>query len=243
MIYLFKSRRGLGDALFCMPACLHLAKRGIDAFIECPEKFHDIFQLVSYTRAWRPNYGTPVKVFDTTLLDFHFSKVKIKDYVSAAFQELKDVPRGQNVTFDLYSNVEIPDYGLPKPYIVISPFGYSQYRNPSPEWFMAEVSRRFGHTRNVFCLTDKQRHGLPCPPLIAKSVAHLPKLLAEADEVFTVNSSPSIIAAAVRQKPYYHIHDWGYDTDDVDARCNYESPNQIVISDIPSIAGRLARMR
>jgi len=229
MRYCFKSRKRLGDALFCFPPALYLARSGHQVAIECPERHHAIFDLVSYVCPWTPVWGEPDTVFDTMALDFHFARSKIKDYVTDAFPELQGVPRNHNVTFDRYHAVEVPDYGLPRPYILISPFGYSQPRNPPIAWFLDQVRKRFGPGWKVFCLSDKPVVDCPVPVLTATSVAHLPRLIEEAEEFFTVNSAPSIIAAAVRTRPYYHVWDWGYDSADVDARCNYESYNQIVI--------------
>lgn len=222
MNVLFKSRKRLGDVLLCMPAALHLSRRGHEVWIDCPRSWHPIFDCVSYARPWGPECPTPDKVFDTNDCDMTRCDSTLINHVQEWFPELAEVPKGQTVLFD--RRLDVPDYGLPERYAIVSPFGYSQFRTPPSEWIIGEAKRLLGVHRNFFCLTDAPRRGLSIPCLTARSVAHLPHLLEKAEEVVTINSAPNIISAAVRRRHYLV-----WDDDIVNGRTNYVVPHQVVI--------------
>jgi SAM-dependent methyltransferase len=205
-----------------MPGALHLARKGHDVWIECPEAYHPIFEWVSYVRPWSPGCPAPDRVFDTTALDMAKCDTPIIDYVNVAFPKIADAPRGRTVLFD--RRPAVPDYSLPERYAIVSPYGYSQFGNPPLEWMLRRLKGLCVGTPQIFCLSDRPRPECPVPVLTARTVAHLPHLIAGAEEILTTNSAPNIIAAAVRRS---HLAVW--DEDPVGGRTNYAVPHQVMV--------------
>lgn len=227
MKYLFKAKKKLGDTLLCMPSCLQLFRQGHEVWIDCPEEWHSIFSLVSYTRPWIPGHSPiPDQIFDVNTTNFGRCKSTLNNFISDWFK-IEGVPNGSTVLFD--REIPKPDYGLPKGYTLISPFGYSQAVKTSIECLLEEVKYRLGGSRkDIFCLTDKPRDTNGIPTVTAGRVDHLPHLIAEAGEFFTINSAPAIIAAAVRMRPYFLIAETGYDDEDIAKRINCDGPYRIL---------------
>lgn len=224
MRFLFRSRKRLGDALLCLPGALHLSRRGHEVWIECPREWHSMFEWVSYARPCAGDCPVPDRTFDTNLLDMTLCPSPIIDYINDAFQELADAPRGQPVIFDRRPTAA-PDPGPPRPYTLVAPFGYSQFRTPPPEWTIAKTRWLLGGgVPNLFVLSDRAKDGLGAPCVMAGSIRDLPGLIAGAEEIVTINSSPNIIASAVRRS---HFMVW--DEDIVGGRTNYIVPNQIIL--------------
>jgi hypothetical protein len=200
------------------PACQFLAQQGHTVEYACHPSFASIFECISYAKFVDPNVPHP----HDRKLDFNIGLLdcKLQDYIYEKIPAIAPAKR-RPVVFDV--SVTPEDYGLPKDYILISPFGYCQPRKPSPEWFVHVVKNRIGGSLPIYALTDRP---LPCPvpTITARRLSHLPALIRNATEFFTINSAPTVIAAAVRSR-YYHVrlHDEGL---------NYDSDRQIVLHGI-----------
>jgi hypothetical protein len=161
-------------------------------------------------------------VFDTQKLDMTRCADLLIDHVNRPFRELDGVAPGERVIFD--RTVDVPDYGLPAGYVLVSPFGYSQFATPDPRWLIDKARAIVGASAKIFCLADGPKHDLPVPVVTAQDVSHLPELVRRAAEFFTINSAPNIIAAAVRRS-YFHV----WDKDPVNGRTNYVVPGQTTL--------------
>jgi hypothetical protein len=205
-----------------MPAAHFLSRQGHQVWIDCPAQWHSIFDWVSYVRPWGPGEPRPDKVLDTRQADMTACRSTLINHTVEWFQELEGAPKEEKVFFD--RRPEPPVYDLPARFILVSPFGYSQYSTPPADWIVRKAKELLGRDHDFYCLSDSSREGLPIPVVTARSVSHLPYLLAQAEEVVTINSAPNIISAAVRKS---HFLVW--DEDVVGGRTNYLVPHQVVV--------------
>ena len=209
----------LGDVIRLFPLAKHFSDQGHEVEIMCSPIYHDIFKCI--------DYATPViqlnscdvvhklEVWDSfnsntnqmRYADFRMSK---KKWVNFIYDDFKDVDHS-NIQF---TNIEFDDfeYDLPSEYNMIAPCGQSQvFRWDSNEFMkrVSEVHQSVENTLPSVFLGDCQKGFLQ-----AKKINHLPKLIKEAHDFFCINSAPSIIAGAVREKHYYHFCEPSFDFQD-----------------------------
>jgi hypothetical protein len=223
MRYQIVSRARLGDLLLCLPGAMYLSRKGHEVYLEAPPQWGDMLRLVSYVKPYTESIKPKIdRVLNTKIIELRRSRSRIIDYISEWFPDLYGMKKQQTVTFD--RTVDVPDYGLPERYALVSPFGYSQSWRPKVDWFADQVRQRWGDSLPMFVLSDRKYPEMKYQTVVAKSVSHLPAIISNATEFMTVNSSPSIIAGGARQKLYYHVFDH-----DNDGRSNYDAPNQVVV--------------
>jgi hypothetical protein len=228
-------RQRLGDIVACFPAAQLLAEAGNDVEFCCFPQYHSIFRAVSYCRPVGPEALSRLKDFDRvfdveiTRLEYdayRASGIKWRDYVYAKYPELESA-RNRPPKFDRLPN--ILEYNLPPRYALACPIGISQVTRVDGHWFEQQC-------RNVspdpwYILSGKRdekvRWGIP---LHARSLDHLPSLIAGATTFVTINSAPNIIASGVRTT-WYQVYEPGFRGQD-----NYEAPGQIVLHQPPEMA-------
>ena len=227
MRYVIRVKRRLGDTLLAFPSALHLHGKGHEVFIDCPREWWPIFSLASYVKACTEDSPKPDAILDARPLNMTVSGSTLRDELYDAFPDLADAPRDRTVLFDR----ELPPpLCLPSsPYCLVSPFGYSQFGKVDPEQLIERARWMLGGSANIVCLSDRPRTGLSVPVVTARDVSGIPGLIASAEEVFTINSAPNIIAAAVRKS---HFLLW--DDDIVSGRTNYFVDHQVVLRQDPT---------
>jgi hypothetical protein len=189
-----KYSQRLGDVLRCLPACKYLADQGHEVFFDCFDQYHGVFDLVSYVKAGSKGDVLDLEIWPNRYSDFIKSRKNWHDFVYSN-PEIKEADK-TNIVLDRLDDK--PAEGLPETYSLVAPFGISQtfYRNPLA--LIQDAVKEFGKD-NVFVL---------CPPDIkiqglntytAQSVEQMVKAIRGADQFWAVNSSPIIIASAVRR--------------------------------------------
>jgi len=189
-----KYTQRLGDVLRCLPAAKYLTDQGHEVFFDCFEQYHGVFDLVSYVKAGSKGDFLDLEIWPNRYNDFIKSKKTWHDFVYS-HPEIKDADK-TNIVLDKLDDK--PAEGLPETYNLVAPFGISQtfYRNPLT--LIQDAVKELGK-ESVFVL---------CPPEIkiqglntytAQSIEQMVKAIRGADQFLAVNSSPIIIASAVRR--------------------------------------------
>lgn len=222
MKYIISYEERLGDIIRCLPACKFLAAQGHEVLFRCNPQYWTIFDLVSYCRPVgdeaKADRVLDLQVNPDRWHDFRSSRLKWHQFVYGLREEITPA-MNEPIVFD--KAVEPGDYGLPKDYVLLAPFGYSQARKPSVQWMVNIARKLCGTDAKLYALSDKPVPGCPVPIITATRLSHLADLIARASDFFTSNSSPSIIASSVRER-YYHVYDPEYAGQD-----DFEAPNQI----------------
>lgn len=220
MNVLIKYSQRLGDICRCLPIARHFAALGERVFFACKPCYHGIFEAVTYCTPvpdrindW-PNYLTKfdLEIWPDRYEDFRRSGQSWSDFVYGLNPALTNVDR--RLAFDAVDQAPDPHvyYNLPHGYCVLAPFGYSQMQRVSLSRIVALATERMP-VDGVYMLVDAaQANALVAAGwaglrlLTAQSPGHLPRILRDAAQVMTINSAPTIIAAAVRDS-YFHIVD------------------------------------
>jgi hypothetical protein len=196
---IIKYQQRLGDVLRCLPACKYLADQGHEVFFDCFEQYHGVFDLVSYAK---PLDKTPwdaevidLEIWPNRYADFLKSKKPWHDFVYS-HPAIKDADK-KNIVFDKLD--DRPAAGLPEKYNLIAPFGISQTYKRNPLELIQTAAKELGKDNIIIlCPPEFQIQGLNT--YTAPSVEQMVKAIRGADEFWAVNSSPIIIASAVRRE-------------------------------------------
>jgi hypothetical protein len=228
----------LGDIVANLPAARFLAESGHEVDFCSYPQYHSIFGAVSYCRPVGPEVlsrrGDYARVYSLEITRLEYdtwraSGMKTRDYVYGRYPELEPA-RSKPPFFDRMPPVE--EYRLPKDYVLASPFGVSQVTKVNARWFRQQCEALA--LGPWYVLTD----GLPGrrldwgTPLHARSLDHLPGLIAGASLFVTINSAPNIIASGVRSS-WYKVDEPGFRGQD-----NYDAPGQIILRQPPELARR-----
>ena len=213
---IIKYQERLGDILRCLPAAKYLSEQGNNVLFDCFEKYHDVFELVSYAR---PLKEIP---WDAEILDLQIWPNKYAEYRRSrktwtdfvySHQAIKDANKTEIILDCLGASRA---FGLPENYHLIAPFGISQSHKRNPLEMIQDSVKTLGKD-NIVVL---------CPPEIviqglqtytAPSVEQMAKAIRDADEFWAINSAPIILASAVRREKESKF--WGqkepFETDNV----------------------------
>ena len=189
-----KYSQRLGDVLRCLPAAKHLADQGHEVFFDCFEQYHGVFDLVSYVKAGSKGDVLDLEIWPNRYNDFIKSRKNWHDFVYSN-PEIKEADK-TNIVLDKLDDK--PAEGLPETYNLVAPFGISQtfYRNPLT--LIQDAVKELGkESVFVLCPPDIKIQGLNT--YTAQSVEQMVKAIRGADQFLAVNSSPIIIASAVRR--------------------------------------------
>ena len=190
-----KYSQRLGDVLRCLPACKYLSDQGHEVFFDCFAQYHGVFELTSYLKAGhRMGDVIDLEVWPNQYEAYRKSKRSWTDFVYS-HPEIKDADK-TNIILDKLD--EKPAEGLPETYNLVAPFGISQtfYRNPLT--LIQDAVKELGkESVFVLCPPDIKIQGLNT--YTAQSVEQMVKAIRGADQFLAVNSSPIIIASAVRR--------------------------------------------
>ena len=191
-----KYSQRLGDVLRCLPAAKHLSDQGHEVFFDCFAQYHGVFDLVSYVKAGhRMGDVIDLEVWPNRYEEYRKSRRSWTDFVYS-HPEIKDADK-TNIILDKLDDK--PADGLPETYNLVAPFGISQtfYRNPLT--LIQDAVKELGKDSVfVLCPPDIKIQGLNT--YTAKSVEQMVKAIRGADQFWAVNSSPIIIASAVRRE-------------------------------------------
>lgn len=214
----------LGDIVRCLPIAKYFHDRGHNVLIECAAQYHGLFEMVPYA------LPAPVGIDRSGIgrvLDLQIWPDRYDDYCQ------RNIPWGQYVCglFDEGPQIDMQriDLDIPpmvvEPYVrdsvVVFPTGYSQVSAPHNS-VVTILAHRAACGRPVIAL-GKQEHGYhEC-----KSIAELCAMIRNAHQVVTINSAPTVIAAAYRES-WIHIIE--------SPRDDFFHPRQIRVGQIDSAA-------
>jgi hypothetical protein len=228
-------RQRLGDIVGCFPAARLLAQTGHEIDFHCFPQYHSIFRAVTYCRPVGPealaHKSDYQRVYDLEITRSEYdayraSRIKWRDYVYAKYEDLAPA---RNVPPHFDRMPSISDYHLPQRYALAAPFGISQVTLVNGDWFRKQCQALSSDPWYVLSDRPGRRIGWGTS-LYARSLDHLPALIAGASTFVTINSSPNIIASGVRTS-WYKVDEPGFSGQD-----NYESPGQTVLHQPPELA-------
>lgn len=189
-----KYSQRLGDVLRCLPACKYLADQGHEVFFDCFAQYHGVFEMVSYVKAGhRQGVTIDLEIWPARYEEFINSKKTWHDFVYS-HNSIKDADK-TNIILDKLEKT--PAEGLPSNYVLVAPFGISQSYKRDPTLIIQDAVREFGMDKViVLCPPEVTIQGLRT--YTAPTIQDMAKAIRDAEEFLAVNSSPIILASAVR---------------------------------------------
>lgn len=193
-----KYQERLGDVLRCLPACKYLADKGHEVLFDCFEQYHGVFNMVSYVRPMAELRVDAdfldLEIWPMKYLEFLQSKKPWHDFVYS-HPEIRGADK-TNIVLDRLG--EEPAQRLPKQYHLIAPFGISQSYKRNPLKIIQDSIKELGKDKTyILCPPEVKIEGLLT--YTANSVEQMAKAIRDADEFWAINSSPIILASAVRR--------------------------------------------
>ncbi len=189
--------------LRCLPACKYLADQGNDVFFDCLAQYHGVFEMTSYVKAGhRQGEVIDLEIWPNKYEKFIKSKKPWHEFVYSD-PIIRDADK-TNIILDRLDSE--PAIGLPLKYNLIAPFGISQTYKRNPLELIQTAAKEFGKDNIVIlCPPELQIQGLST--YTATSIIEMAKAIRGADEFWAVNSSPIILASAVRRDKTSRL--WG----------------------------------
>lgn len=198
MKILIQYHERLGDVLRILPLARHLAEKGNDVFIECKDQYADILKCVTYAKHKKieSQYDGFDKVFNRQVWPLLYDEYRKSGKWWEDFVFGKDYPEavGERIVLDnCYDGPDLGEYSL------VAPFGISQVVRHDPIEVIRKAVKMYGSEKLIVL----------CPPEIEvggiKSVScgklyYMPSLIANADNFLGINSSPALVASAVREQ-------------------------------------------
>jgi len=190
-----KYSQRLGDVLRCLPAAKYLADKGHEVFIDCFAQYHGVFEMTSYVKAGhRQGDIIDLEIWPNRYEAFIKSKKTWHDFVYS-HPEIKGADK-TNIILDRLDSERIK--GMPEKYNLVAPFGISQSDKRNPIEIIVEARKQMGEKYfYVLCPEGLAISGLNC--YTAPTIADMAKIIRDADGFWTINSSPVILASAVRK--------------------------------------------
>ena len=190
-----KYSQRLGDVLRCLPAAKHLAHKGHEVFIDCFAQYHGVFEMTSYVKAGhRQGDIIDLEIWPNRYEAFIKSRKTWHDFVYS-HPEIKDADK-TNIILDKLKLERIKE--LPEKYNLVAPFGISQSDKRNPLEIIVESRKQFGEENfYVLCPPEIGINGLNC--FTAKTIMEMAQVIRDAEKMSAVNSSPVILASAVRR--------------------------------------------
>jgi hypothetical protein len=189
-----KYSQRLGDILRCLPAAKFLAEQGHEVFFDCQAQYQGVFEMTSYVKAGH-NQGEilDLEIWPDKYEAYRKSKKPWHDFVYS-HPEIRGAKRTE-IVLDLLD--EQPPIGLNGNYHLIAPFGISQIHKHNPLDIIQMAAKELGKDNiTVLCPPEVRIEGLKT--YTAPTIEQLAKAVRGADEFWAINSSPIILASAVR---------------------------------------------
>jgi hypothetical protein len=189
-----KYSQRLGDVLRCLPACKYLADQGHGVFFDCFAQYHGVFEMVSYVKAGhRQGLVIDLEIWPNRYEEYRKSKKPWHDFVYS-HHSIKDADK-TNIVLDRLGKE--PASGLPNEYNLVAPFGISQGDRRNPIDIIQDCAKEFGKdSLVVLCPPEFRIDGLRT--YTAPTTADMAKAIRDANEFVCINSTPAVLASAVR---------------------------------------------
>jgi hypothetical protein len=197
-----------------LPLAKHLHDKGSEVLFECKEEYKDIFNCVSYVK-YKPidaMYQNIDFIFNRQIWpwlydEYRKSGLKWERFVYGSFCE---EAIGQKIILDI-----LPEAKPIEEYNLVAPFGISQVNRVEPTMVIKKALRMYGlNEMLVLCPTKEIAEGLVgCRGHHCESIVEMISLIKNAKNFLGINSSPAVIASAVRDQ-YDWIADGSFDGQD-----------------------------
>lgn len=190
-----KYSQRLGDVLRCLPACKYLAEQGHEVFFDCFAQYHGVFEMTSYVKAGhRQGETIDLEIWPNRYEAFIKSKKTWHDFVYS-HPEIKKADK-TNIVLDKLNPDRIK--WLPDKFNLVAPFGISQSDKRNPIEIIVQARKEMGEENfYVLCPEEYRISGLNC--ITATSIEEMARVIRDAEGFWTINSSPAILASAVRR--------------------------------------------
>lgn len=190
-----KYSQRLGDVLRCLPAAKYLSDKGHEVFIDCFAQYQGVFEMTSYVKAGhRQGDIIDLEIWPNRYEAFIKSKKTWHDFVYS-HPEIKGADK-TNIILDRLDSERIK--GMPEKYNLVAPFGISQSDKRNPIEIIVEARKQMGEKDfYVLCPEGIKIDGLNC--YTAPTIMDMAKAIRDAEGFWAVNSSPVILASAVRK--------------------------------------------
>lgn len=194
-----KYQQRLGDILRCLPACKYLADQGNPVFFDCFSMYHGVFEMVSYVE--------PIKetLIDSEIIDLEIWPKRYADFIKSKkpwhdfVYSHPAISKADKINIILDCLGMERACGLPEKYNLIAPFGISQTYKRNPLEIIKDAISTLGKDETyILCPPEIKINGLFT--YTAKSIPEMAKAIRDADEFWAINSSPVILASAVRRE-------------------------------------------
>jgi len=197
MKVLIQYHERLGDVLRMLPLAKLFSDRGDEVVFECKDEYSDILKCTTYVKHMKINdlYKNFDYVFNRQIWpllydDWRKSEKRWGEFVfGGQFPEAVD----ERIVLD---NIWLaPDLGT---YDLVAPFGISQIVRHDPIVVVRKAIELYGKDNLVvLCPNELDIQGLKA--ISCRSVAYMPSLIQKARNFLGINSSPALIASAVRE--------------------------------------------
>lgn len=196
----------LGDIARCLPIAKHYADQGHDVIFECLPEYHGLFDMVPYCKPCHP--GADRRAFDL-VFDLQIWPARNAEFLASGKNWMDFIydPLPEKINRQIV--LQPPAIVVPPELsdaLLVFPTGYSQQWPIDPRRVVEYAQTLFPNMPHAYI--GKRDHGMIELP----SIADLCAWIHYAGQVLTINSSPSILASALRDN-WYHIpdhpqHDW-----------------------------------
>jgi UDP:flavonoid glycosyltransferase YjiC (YdhE family) len=197
MKVLIQYHQRLGDVLRMLPLAKLFADRGDEVFFECKNEYADILKCTTYVKHKKIDdaYEKFDYVFNREVWPLLYEEYRRSDKRWEEFVFGKDFPEAVDQRVVLDNILIAPDLGV---YDLVAPFGISQMVRHDPMEVIKKAVQMYGKDNLiVLCPNELDINGLRA--ISCRSVAHMPHLIQKARNFLGINSSPAIVASAVRE--------------------------------------------
>lgn len=197
MKVLIQYHQRLGDVVRMLPVAKFLANRGDDVWFECKDEYADILKCTTYAKHKKidASYEGFDFIFNREVWPNLYQEYRSSGKRWEEFVFGKDFPEAVDERIVLDNIWMAPDLGL---YDLVAPFGISQIIKHDPMMVIKKGIELYGKDNIVvLCPPEFDINGLKA--ISCGSVAYMPSLIQRARNFLGINSSPSVIASAVRE--------------------------------------------
>ena len=216
---ILKYHQRLGDVMRCLPIARHYAADPREVYVECLPQYHSLFKAVSYARPCLPGSYRDVTRVDLEIWPDRYNEYRTsgktwEDFVYAPWPDLD-----RRIVFDLLDPApSLEEYGMTPNTSLIAPFGYSQVIKPAPFLVVQKGFDLFGAPCRILAEPRQVEAAVDAGWseslfVSARSIPDMIRLVRDAANLLTVNSSPAVAASSVRGE--FHLIQSGNRQDDI----------------------------
>lgn len=204
MKILIQYHERLGDILRMLPLAKYLNEKGNEVLFQCKDEYHGIFECISYAKPVRIDeeiggfdFIFNRQIWPNLYQEYRGSGKKWEQFV---FGEYFPDAVGKRIVLD-----RLPEAINDSGYNVVAPFGISQVNRIDPTLVIKKALQMYGIEKLIILCPEPNlaKNLLVGMGYHCSSVAEMASLIKNAKNFLGINSSPAVIASAVRDS-----YDW-----------------------------------